>query len=100
MKILVFIFIKSPILLYQKIISPVIGCRCRFYPTCSCYAIEAIETHGVLKGIFLSVRRILSCHPWSKLKFHNPVPKQFTWRDIIGYNRIINLKLFEKGKKP
>jgi len=48
---------------YQLFISPVIGPRCRFYPTCSHYTIEALQKHGVLCGLWLSVKRIGSCHP-------------------------------------
>ncbi len=52
---------------YQKYISPRKGLRtCRYYPTCSCYAIEAIETHGALKGGFLATKRILRCNPLFK----------------------------------
>lgn len=48
---------------YQICISPLLGPRCRFYPSCSNYAIEAIEKHGFLKGSFLAARRVLRCHP-------------------------------------
>ena len=57
----IFIFI---IKIYQKIISPLLGPRCRFYPTCSEYAKEAILKKGILKGLFLSIKRILKCHPF------------------------------------
>lgn len=50
--------------LYQAVISPLLGPRCRFYPTCSQYASEAIHTHGVIKGWKLLFRRILKCHPF------------------------------------
>lgn len=50
--------------LYQLTLSAVMGRQCRFYPTCSSYAMEAIEVHGVLRGFVLSVRRVTSCHPW------------------------------------
>ena len=49
---------------YQYAISPFLGNNCRFYPSCSHYMLEAIETHGVLKGVGLGTRRILKCHPW------------------------------------
>jgi len=49
---------------YQQLISPVIGPHCRFYPTCSRYAIEAIERYGPLQGTYLAVLRLLRCHPW------------------------------------
>lgn len=50
---------------YQYLISPLFPPCCRFTPTCSAYALEAIEKHGVLRGSFLSFRRILRCHPFS-----------------------------------
>ena len=49
--------------IYQKIISPLLPKTCRFYPTCSHYAVEAIQTHGPRRGSFLAVKRILRCHP-------------------------------------
>ena len=48
---------------YQLFISPMFGPSCRFYPSCSQYAIEAIKIHGIFKGSFLAVRRVLRCHP-------------------------------------
>lgn len=51
---------------YQKIVSPFLGRRCRFYPTCSEYAIESVESHGVVKGLFFSFLRILRCNPFCK----------------------------------
>ncbi|UPM54944.1 membrane protein insertion efficiency factor YidD [Gottfriedia acidiceleris] len=48
---------------YQKWISPATPPSCRFYPTCSSYGLEAIETHGALKGTYLTTKRILKCHP-------------------------------------
>lgn len=49
---------------YQKGISPFLGPRCRFYPTCSHYGLQAYEKYGFFKGSYLTVRRILKCHPW------------------------------------
>jgi uncharacterized protein len=49
---------------YQYLISPLLGPHCRFNPSCSQYAIEAIQRHGVLRGGYLSVRRLSCCHPW------------------------------------
>ena len=51
--------------LYQLGISPLLGPRCRFYPSCSRYAAEAIQTHGPLRGVYLGTRRLLRCHPWN-----------------------------------
>nr|WP_299241077.1 membrane protein insertion efficiency factor YidD [uncultured Halomonas sp.] len=50
--------------LYQYGISPLLGPRCRFWPTCSHYAIEALQRHGPFKGGWLALKRILKCHPW------------------------------------
>jgi len=49
---------------YRYFLSPMLGCHCRFYPTCSQYAETAIERHGLFKGSWLALRRISSCHPW------------------------------------
>jgi uncharacterized protein len=49
---------------YQRAISPALPPRCRFYPTCSAYALEAIERHGALRGTWLAVRRLAKCAPW------------------------------------
>lgn len=58
---------------YQRAISPLLGKNCRFYPTCSSYTYEAIETHGVVKGIFLGIKRIIKCHPFHPGGY-DPVP--------------------------
>jgi putative membrane protein insertion efficiency factor len=49
---------------YQWVISPIIGPKCRFTPTCSHYALEAFSKYGLFKGMLLSIRRISRCHPW------------------------------------
>jgi putative membrane protein insertion efficiency factor len=59
--------------LYRLAISPWLGANCRFDPTCSSYAIEALEVHGLLKGTWLAVRRIGRCHPWGGSGY-DPVP--------------------------
>jgi putative membrane protein insertion efficiency factor len=59
--------------LYQWIVSPVLGPKCRFTPTCSQYAIEALKKHGVFKGLWLTVRRLSRCHPWGGHGY-DPVP--------------------------
>ena len=63
-----------PIWIYQKIISPFLPTTCRYSPTCSAYAVEAIKKHGPFYGFYLALRRILSCHPWSKKSGYDPVP--------------------------
>ena len=62
-----------PIKIYQIIISPLLGPSCRFTPTCSQYAVEAIQKHGPIKGSWLSFKRILKCHPWGGSGY-DPVP--------------------------
>jgi uncharacterized protein len=66
-----------PIKLYQWIISPALPRTCRYYPTCSEYAIEALKIHGPFKGLILGTKRILSCHPWGG-HGHDPVPPKGT----------------------
>ncbi len=59
---------------YQKRISPAFPPRCRYYPTCSAYAYEAITKYGCVKGGFLALRRLMRCHPFSKRDYFDPVP--------------------------
>ena len=65
--------VKLLIRLYQWTLSPLLGPTCRFYPTCSHYALKAIDQHGVVRGAWLSLRRIGRCHPWHAGGF-DPVP--------------------------
>ena len=60
--------------IYQKLISPLFMSRCRYQPSCSSYFIEALNEYGLFKGVFLGVKRILSCHPWGG-SGHDPVPR-------------------------
>lgn len=62
-----------PVKFYQWFISPIIGQSCRYTPTCSAYTIEALKKHGPIKGLWLSIKRILSCNPWGG-HGHDPVP--------------------------
>ena len=59
---------------YQRSISPYTPARCRFRPTCSAYAFDAINKYGVLKGGWLAIRRLLRCHPFYKGNLYDPVP--------------------------
>jgi putative membrane protein insertion efficiency factor len=54
-----------PIRAYQLLVSPLLGPRCRFYPSCSSYAVQALRVHGPLRGTWLAGRRLLRCHPWN-----------------------------------
>lgn len=56
-------FLIALIRVYQKVLSPVLGTQCRFHPTCSRYAVEALQNHGALRGSWLSLRRLMRCHP-------------------------------------
>ncbi len=64
-----------PIRLYQWLISPMLGPKCRFNPTCSHYMVDAIMEWGVFKGLYLGLKRIGKCHPWGKTFGDDPVPK-------------------------
>lgn len=66
-------FLLVPIYFYRICISPLTPPSCRFTPTCSAYALEAIKKHGPIKGLYLAVRRILRCHPWGGSGY-DPVP--------------------------
>ncbi len=63
----------APIRFYRRAVSPMTPPSCRFVPTCSQYAIDAIRKHGPLKGMYLAVRRVLRCHPWGGSGY-DPVP--------------------------
>lgn len=58
---------------YRVLLSPLLGPRCRYLPSCSAYALEALETHGLLRGGWLALRRLLRCHPWGGSGY-DPVP--------------------------
>jgi len=73
LRIIVCLFIRA----YQKLISPLLGPRCCYYPSCSHYAITAIERFGVIKGCYLATKRILRCHPAAD-GGHDPVPEKKT----------------------
>lgn len=70
MKRLILILIRA----YQYGISPFLPGRCRYYPTCSSYAITAIETHGSMGGLWLATKRLSRCHPWGESGY-DPVPE-------------------------
>ncbi|MDA7742421.1 membrane protein insertion efficiency factor YidD [Francisellaceae bacterium] len=61
--------------IYQYTISPLIGPRCRFYPTCSQYAIEAIKQRGVVVGLWLMIKRLIKCHPYHEGGY-DPIPSK------------------------
>ena len=71
-KILIFplIFLVK---IYQSIISPLFPPTCRYKPTCSEYAIQSLKKHGLIKGVFLSIKRVVNCHPWGGSGY-DPIP--------------------------
>ncbi|HSW69177.1 MAG TPA: membrane protein insertion efficiency factor YidD [Gammaproteobacteria bacterium] len=62
---------------YKYFISPLLGQCCRFYPTCSSYAMDAIHSFGCFYGTYLTLKRILRCHPWGKSGY-DPIPETIT----------------------
>ncbi|NOT13036.1 MAG: membrane protein insertion efficiency factor YidD [Methylococcaceae bacterium] len=72
MRFILIIIIKS----YKYLISPLLGSNCRFYPSCSSYSIEALQSHGAIIGSYLTVRRLLKCHPYHEGGI-DPVPEKF-----------------------
>jgi len=69
--------LSIPIKIYQWIISPALPKTCRYYPSCSEYALESLRVHGPVKGLIIGTKRILSCHPWGG-HGHDPVPPRGT----------------------
>lgn len=70
--------LKGPVWFYRAAVSPFLGPRCRFQPTCSAYALEALEQHGPVKGSWLTLKRLAKCHPISWLggsHGYDPVPE-------------------------
>ncbi len=71
MKYILIVFLR----IYQMLISPFLPANsCRFYPSCSQYAVEALQKHGAMRGMFLSIKRILKCHPYHEGGY-DPVPE-------------------------
>jgi uncharacterized protein len=70
---------------YRRFVSPLLGARCRFYPSCSTYALEAVQLHGAAKGSWLAVRRLSRCHPFHRGGI-DPVPGSVLERDLADQN--------------
>lgn len=68
-----------PIRLYQRLISPALPRRCKYHPSCSAYALQAVKTYGILRGVVLAAWRLLRCNPWSHGGF-DPVEQQRLFR--------------------
>ncbi|MEX1994558.1 MAG: membrane protein insertion efficiency factor YidD [Steroidobacteraceae bacterium] len=65
--------LQAPIRAYRFLLSPMLGSNCRYHPSCSAYALEAIELHGAARGSWLAAKRICRCHPWGAHGY-DPVP--------------------------
>jgi uncharacterized protein len=69
--------------IYKLVLSPLLPAACRFYPTCSMYALEAIKNHGIFHGTILTLRRLGRCHPWhTRTSYFDPVPCHHTKEPI------------------
>jgi putative membrane protein insertion efficiency factor len=67
------LLLSLPVRGYRLLLSPWVGHGCRYQPTCSAYALEALERHGAVKGTWLATKRVFSCHPWGGHGY-DPVP--------------------------
>jgi putative membrane protein insertion efficiency factor len=65
--------LRGAVVAYQWTLRPILGCNCRFHPSCSDYALDALRTHGAIRGGLMSAGRILRCNPWNP-GGHDPVP--------------------------
>jgi len=73
----------APVRLYQVAVSPLLGPRCRFYPSCSGYAVQALRRHGPLRGTALAAWRVLRCHPWNPGGIDPVPPKRAARRPSV-----------------
>lgn len=76
----------APIRAYQRVLSPVLPARCKYHPTCSEYAVQAVEAFGILRGSALGTWRLLRCNPWSHGGY-DPVSAQKLFRPTSGSSR-------------
>lgn len=81
----------SVLMLYRRVVSPLYGQVCRFFPSCSAYALEAITVHGATKGSWLSARRLVRCHPWNHGGVDQVPAGGRQWSDPAKTPRIIVL---------
>lgn len=70
------------LVVYRRLISPLYGDVCRYYPSCSSYTLQAIQHHGLLIGAFFGARRLLRCHPWAEGGF-DEIPEKRTFRYVV-----------------
>ena len=82
--------------IYRHTLSPFIGNQCRYYPSCSHYAEDALREHGVIDGLILAVRRIFRCHPWHDGGY-DPVPEKIERKKQEVANNILGIKRYKIG---
>ncbi len=82
LKIVLIWFLKG----YRFAISPLYGQVCRYHPTCSAYALQAVETHGAIRGVYLAARRVMRCHPWAAGGY-DPVPQSHSLKHDVNEHR-------------
>jgi putative membrane protein insertion efficiency factor len=70
------------LVVYRRVISPLYGDVCRYYPSCSSYTLQAIQRHGLLIGVFFGARRLLRCHPWAEGGF-DEIPEKRSFRHVV-----------------
>ncbi|MFK7742566.1 MAG: membrane protein insertion efficiency factor YidD [Planctomycetota bacterium] len=70
------VLLSAPVHIYRRLISPLKRPTCRFRPTCSCYALEALRVHGAFVGTWLTLRRLLRCHPFSEPDYDDVPPRR------------------------
>lgn len=90
--------LASPIRVYQRWISPALPPRCRFYPTCSSYALEALAVHGPAKGLWLVVRRVTRCHPFHPGGY-DPVPPKPTKQSRTQDSASVGLRAMARASR-
>lgn len=83
----VMLLLVGAIRTYQLLVSPLLGPRCKFYPSCSAYGVEALQIHGPGKGLLLLGGRICRCHPW-QLGGINPAPPYGQWRAAVDLDGV------------
>lgn len=83
---LALVVVSAPIVVYRRVISPGLPRRCRYEPTCSSYALQALTEYGILRGLVLAVWRLLRCNPWSRGGY-DPVGAQHLFRAPTAHAR-------------
>jgi putative membrane protein insertion efficiency factor len=84
------------LVVYRRLISPLYGDVCRYYPSCSSYTLQAIQHHGLAIGAFFGVRRLLRCHPWAEGGF-DEIPEKRSFRYVVTRSGFVRPSSQRKG---